>query len=140
MTKSATVVICEEASIAKNSELHILHEEKIYNDDRPINKVIFRTKLQTAGEVNGNNRIYSRGFLTEAVNSVQSKVNGRSLFQEIDHPFVVSNGTPGDDSFKRRASIIEIKNCGSMIRKLYMEGNDIIAEVETLSGLVKGSL
>lgn len=134
MAKFASVVICEEASLARNSEIVIIHEEKTYYQDQPINKVIFRTKLQTAGEINGNQRYYSKDFLNEAINSVQSKVKGRSLLQEIDHPFVASNGSKEDDSFKRRASIVEVKNCGSLIRKLYMQGNDVIAECETLSG------
>ncbi len=49
------------------------------------------------------------------------------------HPFVASNGG-NDDSFKKRAVIVELKNCGSIIRNLYIEGKDVIAEIETLSG------
>lgn len=135
MATSASVVICEEASLARNSEIAIIHEEKSYINDKPINKVIFRTKLQSAGEVNGNGRYYSKDFLNEAINSVQGKVKGRSLLQEIDHPFVMTSGEKDDNNFKRRASIVEVKNCGSMIRRLYMQGNDVLAEVETLSGL-----
>jgi hypothetical protein len=50
------------------------------------------------------------------------------------HP--ITSSAPGDDSFKKRAAVVEIKNCGSLIRNIYMEGKDIVAEVETLSGLI----
>jgi hypothetical protein len=52
----------------------------------------------------------------------------------IRHPLTVS--APQDDSFKKRAAVVEIKNCGSLIRNIYMEGKDIVGEIETLSGLV----
>jgi hypothetical protein len=127
-------LIMEDCTVARNSQMHIIHEEKINYKDSPINKVIFRTRLQTAEEVNGNNRFYPKNVCMEIVNSLREKAKGRSLFQEIDHPLTVS--APQDDSFKKRAAIVEIKNCGSLIRNIYMEGKDIVGEIETLSGLI----
>ena len=40
---------------------------------------------------------------------------------------------PKSQAAKARAVVVEIKNSGSMIRNIYMEGNDIVAEVETLA-------
>lgn len=47
------------------------------------------------------------------------------------HPFVQT----GDANIlKRRAGSIEIKNACALLRRIYMEGTDIIGEIETLSG------
>jgi hypothetical protein len=35
---------------------------------------------------------------------------------------------------KRRATIIELKNCGSLIRNIRMEGKNVVAEIESLTG------
>jgi len=34
---------------------------------------------------------------------------------------------------KRRATIVEIKNCGALLRNIYMEGKNIVGEIETLT-------
>jgi hypothetical protein len=122
----------EDCVISRHRDMHILHEEKVNYHDHPVNKVIFRTRLQTAEETNSNNRYYPKSTCMEIVNSLKDKAKGRSLFQEIDHPITASFGD--DQNFKRRAAVVEIKNCGSLIRNIYMEGRDIIGEIETLSG------
>jgi hypothetical protein len=124
-------LIMEECNVVRNDEMYILHEEKVNYQDTPVNKIIFRTRLHSAEEVNGNNRYYPKSTCLEIVNSLASKAKGRSLFQEVDHP--ISFGAD-DSAFKKRAAIVEIKNCGSLVRNIYLEGKDIIAEVETLSG------
>lgn len=134
MAKYNNVIIMETTSICRpDSDIHVLHEEKINIGDVRGHKAIFRAKLQTMEESNGNGRYYSRDVINEIVNSLKPKVKNRSLLQEIDHPFVASSGA-SDDSFKKRAVIVELKNCGSMIRDIYVEGKDVIAEIETLSG------
>lgn len=35
---------------------------------------------------------------------------------------------------KRRATTVEYKSCGALLRNIYMEGGDIVGEIETLSG------
>ena len=122
----------EQCSVARNSDIYIIQEEKVNIGDTSTTKAIFRTKLQTAEERNGNGRWYSRDVVNEIVNGLKGKARDRSLFQEIDHPFVATSGG-NDDSFKKRAVITELKNCGSLIRNIYVEGKDVIAEIETLS-------
>lgn len=132
--KYRDVIIFENTSICRpESGYYVLHEEAINIGDQRAHKAIFRAKLQTMEEQNGNGRYYSRNVINEIVNGLAPKVKNRSLLQEIDHPFVASNGG-NDDSFKKRAVIVELKNCGSIIRNLYIEGKDVIAEIETLSG------
>lgn len=133
MTKYRDVLIMENTSVCNPNEIHIIHEEKINVGGVRGNKAIFRAKLQTMEESNGNGRWYSRDVINEIVNGLKPKIKSRSLLQEIDHPFVASSGA-SDDSFKKRAVIVELKNCGSIIRDIYIEGKDVIAEIETLSG------
>lgn len=47
------------------------------------------------------------------------------------HPMVTSSDP---NVVKRRATTIEIKSCGSLLRNIYMEGKDIYGEIETISG------
>ena len=41
--------------------------------------------------------------------------------------------TDNPNHTKRRATTVEIKNCACLLRNIYMEGNKIIGEIETLS-------
>lgn len=95
-------------------------------------KVVFKARLQTLEEKNQNGRYYSQAIGREIVETLKPKAKGRSLFQEIDHPMTVGD----QNSSKRRAVTVEMKNCGSLIRDIYIEGNEIIGEVETLSGFL----
>lgn len=99
-------------------------------------KVVFKARLQTAEEKNQNGRYYKKDICEQIVNLMKPKAKSRSLLQEIDHPLVVVPGTPaegGDMAAKKRAVTIEIKNCGSLIRDIYMEKNDVIGIIETLT-------
>jgi len=49
------------------------------------------------------------------------------------HPMVASKD-PG--LMKRRAGTVEYKSCGCLLRNIYMEGENIIGEIETLSGFL----
>jgi hypothetical protein len=131
--KYVDCIIFEDCAIARPSDIYIIEEQKLNHGGSPISKTIFRTRLQTARQTNGNNRYYSKPVIQEIVSSLAGKAKNRSLFQEVDHPFVASSGKD-DDSFKKRAVITELKNCGSLIRNIYTENDDVIAEIETLSG------
>lgn len=78
------VVIFENTSVAKNSDIHIIHEEKVNVGDRRTSKIFFRTKLQEAEQQNGNNRWYSKSVINEIVNGLSPKAKNRSLFMEVD--------------------------------------------------------
>jgi hypothetical protein len=59
------------------------------------------------------------------------KATGRSLLMEIDHPLFVSSNP---DVLKRRASIVEINNCGALLREIGFKNKQIYGVMETLSG------
>jgi len=122
-------VVFELTSQASPADLTIVEES--YSKDTGSNKIVFKTILQTIDEVNSNKRYYSSKVGNQILDELKPKAKARSLFQEIDHPF-----TAADDQNiqKRRSANIELKNCGSLIREIYRDGNNIIGEVETLSG------
>lgn len=120
-------LLFEISSHARPADISIIEES--YNKETKTNKVVFKTKLQTADEVNQNNRIYNKDVCKAIVEDLKPKAIGRSLFQEIDHPFIEN-----PDAQKRRASFIQLSNCGSLIRDIYVDGPNIIGVVETLSG------
>lgn len=49
------------------------------------------------------------------------------------HPMVM---TKDSNVMKRRATTVEYKTCGALLRNIYMEGQDIIGEIETLSSFL----
>lgn len=129
-----TNIIVDSTCIVDPDDITILEQQDVSSNgssSQPISKVIFKTKLQTAEEKNQNSRYYTRDILQEIVDLLKPKAKARALFQEIDHPF-----TPVSDPFlaKKRAITVQLKNCGSLIRDIYLDGNDVIGEVETLSG------
>lgn len=121
-------LLFEVSSVATPADITIIKES--YDKSTKINKLIFKTKLQTAEEVNGNRRFYSRETCANIVEGLSAQAKSRSLFQEIDHPAAV--GSENDQ--KRRALTVQLSNCGSLLRDIWIDGNNIIGEVETLSG------
>ena len=111
-----------------SSDLKILEESE--NPDGSA-KVVFETRLQTANERNANKRFYSSKICETIVNQLSAKAKQGALMMEVDHPMFISESP---ETLKKRAAIIEINNCAAKLRKIYMKGNDIIGEVESLSG------
>jgi hypothetical protein len=100
-------------------------------DENGSAKIVFETILQTANERNGNRRIYSRQICESIVKHLTIKTKQNSLMMEIDHPMFVSDSP---ETLKKRAAVVEINNCAAKLRKVFMRGNDIIGEVESLTG------
>jgi len=124
-----TAVLFESFDVVPNSEIEIL-ESTVTATGVP--KLVAKVRLQTLEETNQNKRYYSRAIGDEIVESLRPKALDRSLFQEIDHP-----SPNGDDAaMKRRAVTVSLRNSGSLIRDIYREGNEIIGEMETLSGFL----
>lgn len=122
-------LLFEVSSTATPADIDIISES--YDKETKINKVIFKSKLQTAEEVNANKRYYSKTVCNSIVEGLSKQATSRSLFQEIDHPMSSGN----EQEQKKRALTIQLSNCGSLIRNIWIDGNDIVAEIETLSGL-----
>ena len=111
-----------------SSDINIIEESE--NPDGSA-KVVFETRLQTANERNANKRFYSTRICETIVRQLSTKAKQGSLMMEVDHPMFISEST---ETLKKRAAIVEINNCAAKLRKIYMKGNDVIGEVESLSG------
>jgi len=129
-TPTQMCIVLDVCTKIPNSDIEII--ESNIRTPSGVPKAVFKAKLQTLEEQNKNKRYYSKEIGREIVETLKSKAKGRSLFQEVDHPTMVGD----DNSSKRRAVTVEMKNCGSLIRDIYVEGNDIIGEIETLSGFL----
>ena len=129
MNQNAITMVMEETVMISSEDLQILHESK--NEHNGVDKVTFKVPLQDADKVNGNRRIYSYDTCSKIVESLTPMAKNRCLFQEIDHPLIGSND---QDSIKKRAIVVELKNCGSLVSDIYMEGKNVYGIVETLSG------
>ena len=121
--------ILETVSEVPNDCIKILENKETKSG---IPKISFKARLQKSEERNGNGRIYSKSICQEITSILQPKARARSLFQEVDHPLVADNSP----SAKARAATISLKNCGTILRDIYMDGDSVIGEVETLTGFL----
>lgn len=120
--------IFEQTSVVPHSDIDILEEQKT-SDGSP--KCVFRARLQEANVQNLNKRKYSPVVCESITDQLGPKATARNLLMEIDHP-MFGAGDPMQQ--KRRATVVEIKNCGSLLRNITFKDNQIIGEIETLSG------
>lgn len=120
--------IFERTSIVKNHDIEILEETSI-GDGK--SKIAARASLQESEVKNRNNRYYTSAICESIVNQLSPKATGRSLLMEVDHPLFISSDP---EVLKKRASIIEINNCGALIREIGFKNRQIYGIFETLSG------
>lgn len=120
--------ILEQTSVVPHSDIDILEEQRT-SDGSP--KCVFRARLQEANVQNQNKRKYSPVVCESITEQLGPKATARNLLMEIDHP-MFGAGDPMQQ--KRRATVVEIKNCGSLLRDITFKDNQIIGEIETLSG------
>jgi len=126
--KNEFYFILEDTSVISIDQMKILEQS---TDDYGNTKIAFETNLQTAEEKNQNRRRYSHEVCSSIVEQLAIKAKGGSLMMEIDHPMFVSES---EQILKKRAAVVEVNNCAAKLRDIFMRGNDIIGEVETLSG------
>jgi len=122
------VVIQECCNTVEASDITVLEESRTQSGAV---KTKFKTVLQTIDEVNKNGRIYPMNVARSITNKLKPMAENRSLYAEIDHPFI-AGAEP--KVAVRRASMVELKNCGALISKVYVEGNKIMGILESLSG------
>ena len=120
--------IFERTSVVHNHDIEILEETELGGGK---GKIAARCNLQESETRNRNNRYYSNAICESIVGQLSPKATGRSLLMEVDHPLFVS-GDP--EVLKKRASIIEINNCGALIREIGFKNKQIYGIFETLSG------
>src|SRR6056297_4333455 len=117
----------ETTSIVPNSDIEILEEVKTEGGGK---KVSFKSRLQESNVRNQNKRIYDDTVCENIVEQLGPKAKSRSLLCEIDHPM----GSGADPAaMKRRAAIIEVKNCGAVIREIQFKNGENTGILETLS-------
>ena len=123
-------VIIEQTTVVPASQLEMLSETTTSSGHK---KAIFRSKLQEHSVTNKNGRVYPKVVCENIVSQLSTKARTRNMFMEVDHPmFFEGSGDP--EMMKRRAAVIELKNCGAVCRNIAMKDNYIIGEIETLSG------
>lgn len=120
----------ETTTVVTPSEIQILEEGKTPQGNP---KVSFKSRLQESGVKNNNKRIYSSQICESIVEQLSPRASTRNLLMEIDHPMFFS-GASDPSVAKRRAALVEIKNCGAVIRNIGYQDGQIIGELETLSG------
>lgn len=126
---NSLVFISEITINQDNFDIKLIKEE--YNREANVNKLYFKSVLQTLEEVNHNKRYYSKEIGSKIIEQLRPIAKSRNLYQEIDHPFL---NTSDSNLQLTRSANIEIKNSGSLITDIYLDGNNIIGEIETLSG------
>lgn len=124
--------IFETTTVVPFNEIEIINESKT-NKGQP--KIAYKCRLQESDIKNSNRRIYSQAICESIVNQLAPKANSRSLLMEIDHPMFFSGATDPMKA-KQRAGLVEINNCGAILRGLEFRNGQIIGEMETLSGLI----
>jgi hypothetical protein len=121
--------IFETTSVVRNYDIEILEDIDLGGGK---GKSIGRCLLQESEVKNRNSRYYTNAICESIVNQLSPKATGRSLLMEVDHPLFGVGSNPED--LKRRASIIEINNCGALIREIGFKNKQIYGVFETLSG------
>ncbi len=119
--------IFERTSVVKNHDIQILEESSV-GDGR--SKITARAALQEAEVKNRNSRYYTSPICESIVNQLAPKAQGRSLLMEIDHPLFISSDP---EVLKKRASIVEVNNCGALLRDIGFKNRQIYGVFETLS-------
>jgi hypothetical protein len=125
--------IFERTSIVRNHDIEILEERDLGGGK---SKLAAKASLQESEVKNKNNRFYSSAICESIVTQLSPKANSRSLLMEIDHPLFISENP---EVLKKRASIIEINNCGALLREVGFKNKQVYGVFETLSGLVSSS-
>lgn len=123
-------IILEQTMRVSPDQIEILSETKT-RTGHP--KIIFKSRLQEHSKTNKNGRSYSQVVCENIVSQLSPKARSRGMFMEVDHPMFFS-GSNDPELMKRRAGIIELKNCGAVCRNISMNDRYIVGEIETLSG------
>jgi len=122
-------LIMETTTVVSPDDIQILEETKLPNGHT---KVSFKTRLQESDKRNANNRSYSTNICESIVSQLHPKASARNMLMEIDHPMFFS-GSQDPNTMKKRASVVEINNCGALCRNISFKDGQILGEVETLS-------
>jgi len=100
----------------------------VLKESKSNGKTVLRGKFGEAEKVNRNRRKYSLADVKREVAALQESIRARTLVGELDHPTTAT---------------VSYKNASHLITELYMEGNNIMGEMEILTtpmGLIAEAL
>ena len=112
---------------------NLIIEQAIYQEAQVVkstpNKAFYRMILQTVDEKNQNKRIYPKDVITEALEGCKLRMQRRSFYGELDHPFPMGN----EEYDGIRQTTVSLKEASHIIRDYGFDGNRVMGELETLS-------
>jgi len=89
-------------------------------------KIVLKGLIQKADTPNGNGRIYPRSLLEREVNKYKQVVSDNRALGELDHP-------PEQDWERDDPLLVRLDRASHIIRKIWMNGNDVHGEIQILS-------
>jgi len=92
-------------------------------------KAFYKMILQTVDEKNQNKRIYPKNVVNEALENCRPRMDRRSFYGELDHPFPMGN----HDYDGIRQTTVSLQQASHIIRGYSFDGNKLMGELETLS-------
>lgn len=95
--------------------------EDVAGEKRKVMKLTGR--LQYANKPNQNGRIYEKAVLEQAIKSIEESIKSRRVLGEFDHPSDAK---------------IHLANVSHLITKLWMEGEEVLGEMEILEDTTSG--
>jgi hypothetical protein len=110
--------------MSEETEFKVAKTREVTNDS---GKKVMRLTgiIQKADSFNENGRIYSRSILSEAVESIQEAVKRRKVMGELDHP---------------EDAKIHIDRVSHLMTKVWMEGNNVLGELEVIEEMPCGQM
>jgi hypothetical protein len=111
------------------------HHQKIieesYDEATNNKKIIIEAVLQSTSK-NRNGRVYTKEVLQSIVEQLKPKAKKKSLFMELDHPFVEAESM---ESKIRRASVVNIKTSVAALIDISLspDKNKILGKIQIFS-------
>jgi len=118
---------------ATNPMSNLIIEGAIFQEPKVVDqsptRAVARLVLQTAGEKNQNKRVYPLDVLKSALENCNQRMQRRSFYGELDHPFPLGN----EDYDGIRQTTVALQQVSHIIRSYDFDGNKVIGELETLT-------
>lgn len=111
-----------------SAPLQIIKKQSVMVEDINGKKVpVLRLagRFQYAGRPNSNGRIYEGEVLRHAISEIQEDVKSRRILGEFDHP---------------PDAKIHLDRVSHLLTKLWMEGNEVLGEIEVLEKTPMGAI
>lgn len=110
-----------------SAPLVVLHKENVMVEDvhgKKIPAMRLAGRFQYGGKANSNGRIYESEILRGAVSEIQEDIKARRVLGEFDHP---------------PDAKIHLDRVSHLLTKLWMEGNEVLGELEILEKTTHGA-